>query len=83
MTHITQITSELKELREAAKSKLLRDQQVIAVTTTGLGIYHNMILGARPRILILEEAAEMLEAHVLSALMPTIEHCILIGDHKQ
>ncbi len=74
---------DIKDLQNAAKIKLLRQQQVVAVTTTGLGMYRSMIEGAKPRILVLEEAAEMLEAHILSALTPTIEHCVLIGDHKQ
>ncbi|KAJ8110060.1 hypothetical protein ONZ43_g5975 [Nemania bipapillata] len=30
-----------------------------------------------------EEAGEVLEAHNLTALLPSIEHCILIGDHLQ
>ncbi len=40
-------------------------------------------MSVKPRIVMFEEAAEMLEAHVLSALFPTIEHCVLIGDHEQ
>ena len=31
----------------------------------------------------MEEAGEVLEAHVLSSLQPTTKHLILIGDHKQ
>jgi hypothetical protein len=50
---------------------------------TGLGIYRNMIMAAKPRILMLEEAAENLEAHILSALTATVEHAMLIGDHEQ
>lgn len=36
-----------------------------------------------PSIVMVEEAAEILEAHVLSALSPRTRHLILIGDHKQ
>jgi len=31
---------------------------------------------------MVEEAAEILEAHVLSSLSPHTKHVILIGDHK-
>lgn len=30
-----------------------------------------------------EEAGEVLEAHLLTTLLPSIEHAILIGDHRQ
>ena len=34
-------------------------------------------------MIIVEEAGEVLEAHVLSSLQPTTKHLILIGDHQQ
>lgn len=37
----------------------------------------------RPRIMVVEEAAEMLESHIISALTDSLEHLILIGDHQQ
>ena len=33
--------------------------------------------------MVVEEAAEVLEAHVLAALAPQTQHLILIGDHEQ
>ena len=32
---------------------------------------------------MIKEAGEVLEAHTLTALLPSVEHIILIGDHKQ
>lgn len=32
---------------------------------------------------MIEEAAEILEAHVLTSLSPSTQHLIQIGDHKQ
>lgn len=32
---------------------------------------------------MVEEAGEILEAHILSALGPRTKHLVLIGDHKQ
>lgn len=34
-------------------------------------------------ISVVEEAAEVLEAHIVTALTKDIDHLILIGDHKQ
>ncbi|CAB5368199.1 unnamed protein product [Rhizophagus irregularis] len=36
-----------------------------------------------PKIILCEEAGEVLEAHILSALTPSTQHLILIGDHNQ
>src|SRR6185437_1612241 len=36
-----------------------------------------------PKIIVCEEAGEVLEAHILSALTSTTQHLILIGDHNQ
>ncbi|CAG8847015.1 6234_t:CDS:2, partial [Racocetra persica] len=45
--------------------------------------YHELIMNLEPKILIIEEAAETVESHIITALTPSIEHLILIGDHKQ
>jgi hypothetical protein len=37
----------------------------------------------RPKTIIIEEAAEIHEAHVLATLVGTCERLIMIGDHKQ
>lgn len=35
------------------------------------------------QIIIVEEAAEVLEAHILTSMPAELEHLILIGDHEQ
>lgn len=35
------------------------------------------------QVVIVEEAAEVLEAHILTSLSPSVEHLVLIGDHLQ
>lgn len=70
-------------------AKLEKDAHIIAstklvgVTTTGLGKYRSIIAAARPKIVLIEEAAEALEGPVAVACMPGVEHLILVGDHKQ
>ena len=63
---------------EAAKTK-----KVVGVTITGASIHHDLIHDLAPKIVIVEEAAEILESSLLAALHPKVEHLILIGDHKQ
>ncbi|KAK0433784.1 hypothetical protein EV421DRAFT_1718181 [Armillaria borealis] len=37
----------------------------------------------RPKVLIVEEAGQVLEAHILSSLVPSVQHLICIGDPLQ
>jgi superfamily I DNA and/or RNA helicase len=36
-----------------------------------------------PKILLVEEAGQVLEAHIIGSLVPSVEHMILIGDPLQ
>jgi len=37
----------------------------------------------KPKVLLVEEAGQVMEAHVLGSLVESIEHLILIGDPLQ
>lgn len=45
-------------------------------------VLRELIRAARPSVLLVEEAGEILESHVLTSLSDGVEHLILIGDHK-
>lgn len=34
-------------------------------------------------MVLVEEAAEVMEAQILASLSPSVEHAIFIGDHEQ
>ncbi|MCL4127039.1 UNVERIFIED_CONTAM: hypothetical protein GTU68_001722 [Idotea baltica] len=53
------------------------------MTTTAASQYCNILHDLAPPIVIIEEAAEILEAHVISSLSVKCQHLIMIGDHKQ
>ncbi|KAF8070666.1 hypothetical protein FPV67DRAFT_1488261 [Lyophyllum atratum] len=40
-------------------------------------------IGLAPRVMLVEEAGQVLEAHILGSLVPSVEHLILIGDPLQ
>ncbi|CBY02164.1 similar to helicase required for RNAi-mediated heterochromatin assembly 1 [Plenodomus lingam JN3] len=63
--------------------RVLRKARIIGCTTTGLSKYRGLLSGLRPRICLVEEAAETLEAPVTAACFPTLEHLVLVGDHQQ
>lgn len=73
----------LKELRVDDDFEALRNQDVIGITTTGAAKYNKLLRKVGPPIIVVEEAAEILEAHVITSLSEHTQHLILIGDHQQ
>ncbi|KAJ6646662.1 Helicase required for RNAi-mediated heterochromatin assembly 1, partial [Pseudolycoriella hygida] len=58
--------------------------KVVAMTTTGAVKYKYDVENVfQPKIMIVEEAAHVLEAHVVASLTKHCTQLILIGDHKQ
>lgn len=53
------------------------------MTTTGRSKYSAMLKDVNFPIVIVEEAAEVFEAHIITSITPKTEHLILIGDHEQ
>jgi superfamily I DNA and/or RNA helicase len=53
------------------------------MTTTGRAKQQDYLKGIEFPIVIVEEAAEVFEAHIVTALTKNTEHIILIGDHEQ
>ena len=74
---------EAKIGRWEADRTYLRKARIIGMTTTGLSKYRALLQSLRPKIVLIEEAAETLEAYVTAACFPTLEHLILVGDHQQ
>ncbi|KAM0259649.1 hypothetical protein ACHAQJ_003228 [Trichoderma viride] len=74
-----QIDSLLKE----SKRNIVKDKRIIGCTTTGAAMYQSIIRAAEPDIILVEEAGEILEAHVITSLSSSVKQLILIGDHKQ
>ncbi|NXS45373.1 ZNFX1 protein, partial [Balaeniceps rex] len=74
----------LTELRLQEDLCILKEAQVVGMTTTGCAAKYRQILQkVEPRIVIVEEAAEVLEAHTITTLSRACQHLILIGDHQQ
>jgi hypothetical protein len=74
--HLTEVSSE-------EDYQVLRKALVVGMTTTGAAKYRQLLQRVHPKIVIVEEAAEVLEAHVVTTLTSRCEHLILIGDHQQ
>ncbi|CAJ0761819.1 6444_t:CDS:10 [Entrophospora sp. SA101] len=90
IVELKQKSNEYLEISEKIKNERIREDllilkraRVVGMTTTAAAKYHDLLVNLKPKIIIIEEAAETLEAHIISALTPATEHLILIGDHKQ
>eukprot|EP00729_Bicosta_minor_P011520 gene11520-30653_t len=77
------LTKMKNEIRNLDDRRVLEQARVIGCTTHGAATRKEMLQVAGAKILIVEEAAEVLEAHVLTSIGRSIEHLIMIGDHKQ
>ncbi|KAJ5795127.1 hypothetical protein N7457_001726 [Penicillium paradoxum] len=62
---------------------VLEGAKIVGMTTTGLSKYRALVSSLKPRVILIEEAAEVIEAPIAVACLPTLEHLILVGDHQQ
>ncbi|KAJ8042128.1 NFX1-type zinc finger-containing protein 1 [Holothuria leucospilota] len=76
-------TKEFKALILRERLAALRGISVIGATTTGAAKNNDLLKAIAPPIVVIEEAAEILEAHVITSLSANCQHLILIGDHQQ
>lgn len=66
------------------EAQVVRAKQIVCCTTTGAAKYDRLVRAAKPDVVLVEEAGEILESHVLTALTSSsVKQLILIGDHKQ
>lgn len=83
----TRLFDEQAQLRKIGRwerdENILKEQKVIAMTTTGFSKYRALISALAPRTIMCEEAAEVLEAPVAVTCIPSLQQLILVGDHAQ
>ncbi|XP_050297932.1 NFX1-type zinc finger-containing protein 1-like [Anthonomus grandis grandis] len=71
------------QMRDIEDMGVMRENLVVGMTTTGAARLQSSLQELKSPIVIVEEAAEVLEAHIVAALTSHCEHLILIGDHLQ
>ncbi|KAI0139324.1 P-loop containing nucleoside triphosphate hydrolase protein [Xylariaceae sp. FL1272] len=85
-SHVTTFNTlqrEIDTLYNEARCDLIKTKRLVGSTTTAAAKYSALIKATRPTCVLVEEAGEILEAHILTALGPSTKQLILIGDHKQ
>ena len=80
MKSLKESTEALRVLRQTNDLQVLKRAKIIGCTTVGAAKYQGMI---NPSVVIVEEAGEILESHVLANVGNSIKQLIMIGDHKQ
>ncbi|KAF1946092.1 NFX1-type zinc finger-containing protein 1 [Clathrospora elynae] len=73
----------LSNIHEELNRRILEEADVIGVTTSGLAKRISVLQQVKCKVIICEEAGEVMEPHMLAALLPDAEHVIQIGDHEQ
>ena len=71
------------EVSLMSDAEAIKSFKIVAMTTTGCAKYSTILEQNNFETIIIEEAAEVLESHVLSLLTKNTKQLILIGDHKQ
>ena len=72
-----------QEFSLMSDAEAIKNYKIVAMTTTGCAKYSTILEQNNFETIIIEEAAEVLESHVLSLLTKNTKQLILIGDHKQ
>ncbi|KAL1948599.1 hypothetical protein VTO73DRAFT_10405 [Trametes versicolor] len=90
LDHYNSIRDDYKEacknyddLRDENRRRLLSQNDLIACTTTGAASLTSLLESVGPQVLLVEEAGQVLEAHILTSLVPSVRHLICIGDPQQ
>jgi hypothetical protein len=76
-------TEEMRRQDNERISNLMTKLDIVAMTTTGACKYREQLRKVKSKIIVVEEAAEVLEAQIVSCLSKETEQLILIGDHLQ
>lgn len=77
------VSRQIDELHQLRQYRLIKDRRVVGMTTTFAARSHGLLELLNIPIVLIEEAGEILEAHIVATLTRNTEQVILIGDHFQ
>ncbi len=75
--------AELEQMFKKGTAQVIGSRRIIACTTTAAAKYVQELQAASRDIVLVEEAGEILESHILTSIGPQTQQLVLIGDHKQ
>ena len=83
LTHYQKQCALKNELELQHRASITSEVKILGMTITGASIHHQLLKQVRPPIVVVEEAAEVLEPQLMAVLGSWVQQLILIGDHKQ
>ncbi|GMR32916.1 hypothetical protein PMAYCL1PPCAC_03111, partial [Pristionchus mayeri] len=83
MTAFEKACEKAEYASDISRAAVLKKALIVGATTTGSAKRRALISRIGPKVLVVEEAAEVLEAHLLASIVPSVQHAIFIGDHQQ
>ena len=78
-----QINLKLAELQRYEDLSVCKKVDIIGLTVTGAAKHKELLELIKPSIVLVEEAAQILESHLVASLPTSTKHLIMIGDHLQ
>ena len=74
---------QLTEIRNENLAQVIQQKRIIGCTTNAAARHKEILMNAKPGIILVEEAGEILESHILTALSSRTKQLVLVGDHQQ
>ena len=71
------------QLDQHMQLTILKHAAVIGMTTTAIAKLSAVVHALAVEVIVVEDAAEVLESHILVTLSPSTKQVVLIGDHRQ
>lgn len=78
-----ELFEEKQKIQQHKHRLILKDAKVVGATTTGAALNRDILESCNVGVVIVEEAGEVFESHILSAISHETKHLIMIGDHLQ
>ncbi|KAK4316795.1 hypothetical protein Pmani_012053 [Petrolisthes manimaculis] len=73
----------MNEVKDQEYLHCMRNTSIVGMTTTAAAQYNRVLKDLSPAIVVVEEAAEILESHIITSLTANCKHLVMIGDHQQ
>ena len=83
LSRLADLRGRIQHLRRCEEANMCRKADILGMTVTGAAKNRELLELVKPGLVMVEEAAEILEAHLVAALPTSAKQLVMIGDHKQ
>lgn len=83
LAKLKKLINEQELLQQERVAWVLSKVKIIGMTITGAAIKNSILEKVCPKVVLVEEAAQVLEPLLITAVPCSTEHLIMVGDHNQ